>query len=141
MVLKGAVEKMSNESYPPSHIGSTNISHCVLGPKAKYTRRKWEKKEHEAVQRQLGRFLNLGKVPGKKDCMRCVDSEQDTLKSRTWIDVKNYIYTTLHSRKRSASREPEDDDGDADGAGGARVDEASAGKPGRKRKRRWRRSY
>lgn len=55
------------------------------------------------------KFKALKKVPGKKDCLKCIDLEPE-LQDRSWKDVKNLVYNAMQTEKRevvalSASQE------------------------------------
>ncbi|TRY87266.1 hypothetical protein DNTS_001135 [Danionella cerebrum] len=63
------------------------------------SRRPWSKYEKNAVQRQLGNFIILRKVPGKEECMKALHAEA-SLQSRSWKDIKNQVYNTIVTLKR-----------------------------------------
>ncbi|KAI4895730.1 hypothetical protein NFI96_032222 [Prochilodus magdalenae] len=63
-------------------------------------RRKWSDDEVHAVEKHLMRFINSCRLPGKKDCVSCLLSETDTLRSRDWIAVKNYVRNRIVALKR-----------------------------------------
>ncbi|XP_053366395.1 uncharacterized protein si:ch211-266o15.1 isoform X2 [Clarias gariepinus] len=68
--------------------------------RASARRHKWKNEEQEAVRRQLGNYISISKVPGKIDCLDCIRAEPQALKSRTWMDVKYYVYNTIVAKKR-----------------------------------------
>ncbi|CAM4686021.1 unnamed protein product [Leuciscus chuanchicus] len=67
-------------------------------------RKPWSEAERRAVNKHLARFVAEQRVPGKADCMRCLEEEK-VLKERSWKDVKNFVYNTIAAvKRRSASR-------------------------------------
>ncbi|KAG9268080.1 hypothetical protein AMEX_G18978 [Astyanax mexicanus] len=64
-------------------------------------RRSWTNREKEAVWRHLAKHRTLKKVPGKEDCLQCIQAEY-ALKNRTWEDVKHFVYNTITTEKRKA---------------------------------------
>ncbi|XP_051802894.1 uncharacterized protein LOC110968623 isoform X9 [Acanthochromis polyacanthus] len=70
---------------------------------AEKRRRKWDAGEVNAVEKHLMKFIRTFTVPGKHDCMVCLQSETQTLKDRTWTDVKNYVRNRITALKRQTS--------------------------------------
>ncbi len=64
-------------------------------------KRPWCEEERRAVNKHLARFVAERRVPGKADCMKCLEEEK-VLKERSWKDVKNFVYNTIVTM--SASR-------------------------------------
>ncbi|XP_041823315.1 uncharacterized protein LOC121628352 isoform X2 [Melanotaenia boesemani] len=62
-------------------------------------RRPWTKTEKAAVQRQLGNFIVLKRVPGKEPCQKALEREP-SLQTRTWRDIKNQVYNTITTLKK-----------------------------------------
>ncbi|TSK72189.1 Zinc finger MYM-type protein 4 [Bagarius yarrelli] len=54
-----------------------------LGDSPRCKRQKWSPEEQEAVMRQLGNYISISKVPGKKDCLACIKTEFEALNKRT----------------------------------------------------------
>ncbi|XP_042618713.1 uncharacterized protein LOC122145955 isoform X1 [Cyprinus carpio] len=48
------------------------------------SRRKWSTEEIEAVEKTLMDCIRSGKVPGKAQCMECIESSPAALQGRTW---------------------------------------------------------
>lgn len=69
----------------------------VSGTKA--PRRPWRSEEQGAVKRTLGKFFALRKVPGKAECQSCLDANP-VLRSRSWVDIKNFVHNTIQTMKR-----------------------------------------
>ncbi|KAE8278693.1 hypothetical protein D5F01_LYC23610 [Larimichthys crocea] len=72
-------------------------------PKVK-VKRPWSEAERKVVKKHLGEFMAEHRVPGKEDCLRCIN-EGKVFGQRSWTDVKNFvrnIIVTLNTR--SASR-------------------------------------
>ncbi|XP_034043158.1 uncharacterized protein LOC117525409 [Thalassophryne amazonica] len=73
-------------------------------PKAPTKRKPWSEKEQAAVQRYLGNFITMMKVPGKKDCNACIAAEPDLL-GRSWTDVKSYVHNTVQTIRRKSNQQ------------------------------------
>ncbi|XP_012735507.2 M-phase phosphoprotein 8 isoform X1 [Fundulus heteroclitus] len=65
----------------------------------KRNKRLWSEEEQAAVRRQFGDFSQLVKVPGKKECDRCLVAEP-VLSTRTWREVKYFVHNSIQSLKR-----------------------------------------
>ncbi|XP_014900525.1 M-phase phosphoprotein 8 isoform X1 [Poecilia latipinna] len=65
----------------------------------KRNKRLWSEEEQAAVRRQFGDFCQLAKVPGKKECDRCLAAEP-ALNTRTWREVKYFVHNSIQSLKR-----------------------------------------
>ncbi|XP_017577082.1 uncharacterized protein si:ch211-266o15.1 isoform X1 [Pygocentrus nattereri] len=115
---------------------ATSAKDTVEGDCApKDKRRKWSVEEQEAVRRHMAKYISLLKVPGKKDCLDCVRTEPDALKSRTWRDVKYYVHNVIQASKKKKSKQMEaDGDGERPGGGADAMDAAADG-PRPKRRR------
>lgn len=72
-------------------------------PAVKRSRRKWEAGEVRSVEKHLMKFIRTFTVPAKHDCMLCLQNETETLKERTWTDVKNYVRNRITALKRQIS--------------------------------------
>ncbi|KAI7795562.1 uncharacterized protein LOC130571704 isoform X2 [Triplophysa rosa] len=62
----------------------------------------WSKEEIHAVEKHMMNFIKNSKVPGKADCLRCIQAEPLALKNREWPALKFYIknrITTLQRKK------------------------------------------
>ncbi|XP_055083901.1 uncharacterized protein LOC129456909 [Periophthalmus magnuspinnatus] len=70
------------------------------GPGSRAQKKKWEKNEVEAVQKHLGGFIKSLRVPGKQDCEKCIQAEQDVLKTRDWRAVKYFVNNKIAALKR-----------------------------------------
>ncbi len=44
--------------------------------------------------------IRSGKVPGKAQCMECIESSPAALKGRSWEGVKFYVKNRIDSSKR-----------------------------------------
>ncbi|XP_067230762.1 serine-aspartate repeat-containing protein D-like isoform X2 [Chanodichthys erythropterus] len=67
-------------------------------------KRTWREEERRAVNKRLGKFMAEHRVPGKLDCVKCLE-EEEALKDRTWKDVKNFVHNTIVTlKRRSAAR-------------------------------------
>ncbi|KAL7404643.1 hypothetical protein ABVT39_017549 [Epinephelus coioides] len=59
------------------------------------TRRRWSAEGRTAVQRRMAQFVALRKVPAKNDCLLCIEKEFPVLSTRTWKDVKYFVYNKI----------------------------------------------
>lgn len=66
-------------------------------------RRKWDMDEIKAVERHMMKFIRMCKVPGKTDCLQCLQSEPHALKDRDWSAIKFYIKNRITALKRKSS--------------------------------------
>ncbi|XP_014020241.2 uncharacterized protein isoform X2 [Salmo salar] len=64
-----------------------------------WKQRPWSDAAKAAVNRQMGHFISMMEVPGKRDCEVCLHNEP-ALRDRTWRDIKNYVHNTVKSIKR-----------------------------------------
>ncbi|XP_041739270.2 uncharacterized protein LOC121571703 isoform X2 [Coregonus clupeaformis] len=64
-----------------------------------WKQRMWSDAAKAAVNRQMGHFISMMEVPGKRDCEVCLHNEP-ALRDRTWRDIKNYVHNTVKSIKR-----------------------------------------
>ncbi|KAG9283926.1 hypothetical protein AMEX_G2775 [Astyanax mexicanus] len=97
-------ESESESSLPPATILPSSQRDKKRKNDHKHTgkpRRSWTNREKEAVWRHLAKHRTLKKVPGKEDCLQCIQAEY-ALKNRTWKDVKHFVYNTITTEKRKA---------------------------------------
>ncbi|XP_048861681.1 uncharacterized protein LOC125729875 isoform X12 [Brienomyrus brachyistius] len=64
------------------------------------SKRTWNVEEVKAVERHMMNFIRICRVPGKKECLQCLNAEPEVLKSRTWTGVKFYIKNRITALKR-----------------------------------------
>ena len=62
------------------------------------TRVNWTQNEKDAVQEHLGKFLRLGRCPGKADCMKA--KEDTRLDKRDWKGIKFFVKNQITSVAR-----------------------------------------
>ncbi|XP_048035660.1 uncharacterized protein LOC125261114 isoform X2 [Megalobrama amblycephala] len=62
--------------------------------------RKWSTEEIEAVEKTLMDCIRSGKVPGKAQCMECIESSPAALQGRSWEGVKFYVKNRIDSLKQ-----------------------------------------
>ncbi|XP_056119701.1 uncharacterized protein LOC130097073 [Rhinichthys klamathensis goyatoka] len=60
----------------------------------------WNKNEIHAVEKHMMRFIKNRKVPGKADCVRCLEAEPSALKHREWSALKFYIKNRISALQR-----------------------------------------
>lgn len=63
-------------------------------------KRPWTDQEKTAAQRRMAKFIALRKVPGKNDCLLCIEKESPVLNTRTWKDIKYFVYNEIIRIKR-----------------------------------------
>ncbi|KAL6459441.1 hypothetical protein MHYP_G00329130 [Metynnis hypsauchen] len=51
----------------------------------------WSVNEIHAVEKHMMGFIQSWKVPGKADCVRCIEADPLALKNRDWFAVKFYV--------------------------------------------------
>ncbi|XP_068451972.1 uncharacterized protein [Clinocottus analis] len=81
---------------------------AAQSPKEKRSRapaqkRPWTKEEVVAVEKHMMSFIASHRVPGKRDCDRCLEREQPALQSRTWLALKFYVKNRITALQRKAS--------------------------------------
>ncbi|XP_008334507.1 uncharacterized protein LOC103397869 isoform X2 [Cynoglossus semilaevis] len=67
-------------------------------------KQKWEVAEVRAVERHLMHFITTHKVPQKNDCIQCLEAEPQSLKTRSWKGVKDYVRNRITALKRESNR-------------------------------------
>ncbi|KAL1261181.1 hypothetical protein QQF64_009008 [Cirrhinus molitorella] len=67
---------------------------------SKNPRRKWSAEEIQAVEKTLMDFIRSGKVPGKAQCIECIENSPAALQERSWEGVKFYVKNRIDSLKR-----------------------------------------
>lgn len=55
----------------------------------------WSKEEKEAVFRHLKKFINQKRLPGKLDCLQCIEKSSPVLDSREWQKIKYYVKNVI----------------------------------------------
>lgn len=89
------------------------------------------------MRKHLGNYISINKVPGKKDCLNCIGTDPEALRTRTWRDVKNYVHNTIMSKKRKRKRSRQmESESDKDDLSEAVAMEPATKRPRRKRRRR-----
>ncbi|XP_049459960.1 uncharacterized protein LOC125905786 isoform X2 [Epinephelus fuscoguttatus] len=63
-------------------------------------RRKWSEEEVQAVEKTLNSFIRSRRVPGKADCVRCIEESPQALQDRSWTAVKFYVKNRIDAAKR-----------------------------------------
>lgn len=69
--------------------------------KGQVKRTPWSKQEIHAVEKHLMKFIKNRKVPGKADCVRCLEAEPLALKNREWTALKFYIKNRISTLQRN----------------------------------------
>lgn len=60
----------------------------------------WEKEEITAVENHMMAFITSCRVPGKRDCDKCLNAEKTALKDRNWLAIKFYIKNRITALKK-----------------------------------------
>ena len=66
----------------------------------KVVKKAWSREEGEAVLRNFDHFIRMGKAPSKIDVEKVMDME-DGLKSRSWKNIKDFVYNRIRKLKSS----------------------------------------
>ncbi|CAL9707456.1 unnamed protein product [Knipowitschia caucasica] len=84
------------------------LQEVTARPKAKgkvvVKKRKWTEEEIQAVEKTLMDCIRTLKVPGKAQCLECINASQTALKGRTWEGVKFYVKNRIDALKRESSK-------------------------------------
>lgn len=49
-------------------------------------------------------FINSGKVPGKQECVACLEASPEALKNRSWKAVKFYVKNRITAIQRESAK-------------------------------------
>ncbi|XP_027866475.1 uncharacterized protein LOC114148944 isoform X2 [Xiphophorus couchianus] len=82
-----------------TEVGQSNDLPSAKGPPQK-KRLKWNQEEIQAVEKTLMDCIDSGKVPGKAQCMKCIETSPVALKDRTWQGIKFYVKNRIDALKR-----------------------------------------
>ncbi|XP_073669479.1 uncharacterized protein [Paramisgurnus dabryanus] len=103
-------EKAMTGNYPSSSAGKNDKKVHPIGKdlrkphaakkSSKNARRKWSTEEIQAVEETLMNCIRSGKVPGKAQCMECIERSPSALQGRSWKGVKFYVKNRIDSMKR-----------------------------------------
>ncbi|XP_047658877.1 uncharacterized protein LOC113659136 [Tachysurus fulvidraco] len=107
-------EKENDASPPPSNSADKSNkstaevghhqSHQPAKGSSQNPRRKWSTEEIQAVEKTLMDYISSGKVPGKAQCMECIEKSPAALQGRGWDAVKFYVKNRIDSMKRKMLR-------------------------------------
>ncbi|XP_023197626.1 uncharacterized protein LOC111610000 isoform X2 [Xiphophorus maculatus] len=95
--LPSAKERSDDEVLADMEISGN--SNTTNGPPQK-KRLKWNQEEIQAVEKTLMDCIDSGKVPGKAQCMKCIETSPVALKDRTWQGIKFYVKNRIDALKR-----------------------------------------
>lgn len=56
------------------------------------------------MEKTLKCFIKSGKVPGKSECVACIEASPEALKTRNWKAVKFYIKNRIAAIQRESSK-------------------------------------
>lgn len=63
----------------------------------------WTREETSAVERSMRRkFIEKFVLPGKKDCIACINANREALKERDWRAVKFHVKNKITALKKKA---------------------------------------
>ncbi|KAG7458376.1 hypothetical protein JOB18_011951 [Solea senegalensis] len=51
----------------------------------------WTDEERTAILRRMTKFISARRIPGEKDCLRCIGKESPVLNNRTWQNIKDMV--------------------------------------------------
>uniref|UniRef100_A0A1A8FTH6 Si:ch73-211l13.2 n=3 Tax=Nothobranchius korthausae TaxID=1143690 RepID=A0A1A8FTH6_9TELE len=88
----------SRKRKPPSSDEEVPSSSKGIAPVKR--RIPWNPTEVQAVERCMHHFITSCTVPAKNDCEKCLKAEPVALKSRSWQNIKFYIYNRITANKR-----------------------------------------
>ncbi|XP_023182580.1 uncharacterized protein LOC111606694 [Xiphophorus maculatus] len=95
--LPSAKERSDDEVLADMEVSGN--SNTTNGPPQK-KRLKWNQEEIQAVEKTLMDCIDSGKVPGKAQCMKCIETSPVALKDRTWQGIKFYVKNRIDALKR-----------------------------------------
>ncbi|XP_042275071.1 uncharacterized protein LOC121901997 isoform X1 [Thunnus maccoyii] len=78
-------------SVEPTIVGSSKSKKRQRLETETSKRRNWSFVEVQAVEKTLKAFIESGKVPGKSECVSCIQASPDALQKRSWTAVKFYV--------------------------------------------------
>lgn len=93
-----SAKERSDDKVPVAMEVSGN-SNTTKGPSQR-KRVKWSQEEIQAVEKTLMDCIDSGKVPGKAQCMKCIEASPVALENRTWQAVKFYVKNRIDALKR-----------------------------------------
>lgn len=67
------------------------------------TKKGWKAEEKAAVERQLGKFFTLSRLPGKFECQEAIQKEP-ALRNRPWSQIKFFIKNCKVSQRNKLDR-------------------------------------
>lgn len=74
---------------------------CYISASA--VRHQWTRQEKEALTRQFKKNINLGKTPGRLDCVNAIKNET-CLSSFHWKKIKFAVKNLISAQKRSIQK-------------------------------------
>lgn len=60
----------------------------------------WTSAEVNAVEKTPMSFIESGKIPGKSECVACIEASLKALKKRSWTAVKFYVTNRITAMQR-----------------------------------------
>lgn len=61
----------------------------------KTTKMPWTEEESKAVKLHMSKHFLLKKLPGKKECVQCIEKSGSILNRRTWRQIKYFVYNRI----------------------------------------------
>ncbi|XP_049905141.1 uncharacterized protein LOC126393210 isoform X3 [Epinephelus moara] len=104
---EGMSETRPSDTLPPKipaqmEVSSSGISSSVKGRRPT-VKKPWTKEETSAVERSMSKkFIEKFVVPGKNDCIACINANLEALKERDWRAVKFHVKNKITALKRKA---------------------------------------
>lgn len=87
---------------PEDPTGCQRESFTTKPKKTAAKRKMWSNEEQAAVQRSLGKFFVLEKLPGKS---QIEEARHKVLLNRNWVQIKSYIKNCKISKQRRLDKE------------------------------------
>lgn len=85
----------------------SNLHEChfvIYVGRAPVKQREWTEEEISAVEATLMDHIKQWKVPGKEDCVKCLEAAQQKLSGRSWEEVRCYMANRIDNLKRQSKK-------------------------------------
>ncbi|KAG7235458.1 hypothetical protein INR49_002689 [Caranx melampygus] len=104
---EGMSETRLSNTLPPEIPTQMEVSSSGISSSKKErrptTKKPWTKEESSAVDRSMSqKFIEKFVVPGKNDCIACINANPEALKERDWRAVKFHVKNKITALKRKA---------------------------------------
>lgn len=79
--------------------GETDIGSREFKLRKTSQKKPWSNSEIDAVKKHLNKNIYLGKPPGKREVMTCIN-EEEALQSRPWTQIKDYVWNQIKKLRK-----------------------------------------